>query len=944
MTKRCDMMSDGRDRHLWRRIPTEVFITFALLARLIPAVGVVGLVAFSNPTPAAAHSVAQVDLGLGMTSDTQKMLIARGTGIQTGDVLEYVIKFTPVKNGALSGPGGYVTFYPPPGTQVVGAAVVQPERTSFRDVPVAPPGAISGRAGKTHAPYAAPFDANDPFNGGAWEEGTLPQFYGDTGIFFSQSAATAKYVESTYQDGSDPGTTALTTLNGYLIKPSACKQVRKYVGKPPSCRTHNLWDASNVSAWGGAANPKANVHGTEPHSTYQNLGGKRGRTAYLAGSPVAGPDTFYRYDHTAQIGPWQRIAYPGSTIGVGPPKDRANPNTSYKPTSAGITLNEKNPLPTDTTAVRWAVGGLSVGDLKYVKVDLKVLPRFDSSVCNPVDAEVFGGDAGLGKGGKDNAWRYHLPSPTNGNTCLALHKGGPAHAAKGEEVTFTITASNVSATTLTGVVIEDALPAGMKFVSASPTPESTAKRAVTWSAVDLSPGESVSYEVTVKVKADGTLVDITTADSDQTPPVKAGTQFLVGRYVAITHARSVTPSVTAAGEIVTYTLEITNSGDGKATALSFVDRLDPNLSYVPGSTLVNGALAADPTGSNPNTWTLDTIAANSTVTVQFDARVDEAAPRGDCYRSDYAIAWNEALVSGRQTLRGVETAELCLDDPSPRIAVTQSGPAAALVGTVLGYSFEVVNDQNAGDGSPIHNVVVNNDVAGTATFVDGDTNNDDILQVGETWNYTTTYTTTPSDIGDLVATVTATGNDETGVSVSQAQDTHTTTVSPQPDPDPAPEPDPAPDPDPEPAPAPASIGGTIWDDLDRDSTQDTDEPGIQEVTVTLLDDANNPIGYHYDRHQRHLHLHRTHPRRLHHRSTAPHRLHLHRPDRPQHHPRNRSNNPHHRRTRRQHHHRHRYQPPQPHTSHHRHPLRTRNSARRRHPHQHNRSHQRHHYG
>ncbi|NNF55621.1 MAG: DUF11 domain-containing protein, partial [Acidimicrobiales bacterium] len=800
-------------------MPTAVVLSFALLARLLPAIGIVGLVTFSNPAPAAAHSVAQVDLGVGMTSETKEMLINRGTGIQPGDVLGYVITFTAVNNGSLNGPGGYVTFYPPPGTQVVGAAIVQPEGSSFRDVPVAPPGAISGRAGKSHAPYAPPFDANDPNNGGAWEEGTLPQFYGDTGIFYSQSAATAKYVESTFQDGSDPGETALTSLNGYLIEPSACKQLRKYVGKPPTCKTHNLWDASNVSAWGGAANTKANVPGTEPHSTYPNLDGKRGRTAYLAGSPVAGPDTFYRYDHTAQIGPWQRIAYPGSTIGVGPPKDRSKVDTSYKSTSAGITLDEKNPLPADTTAVRWAVGGLSVGELKHVKVDLRVLPTFNSSICTPVDAEVFGGDAGVEKRGKDNAWRYHVPSPSNGNTCLALHKSGPSHAAKGDKITYTIIASNVSATTLTGVRIEDALPAGMRFVSASPTPESTAKRAVKWPVLDLAPGESVSYEVTVKIKAGGTLVNTTTADSDQTHPVKAGNQILVGPVVAITHAKSVSPAVIAPGEVVTYTLEITNSGDRKATAVSFVDTLDPSLSYVPGSTLINGAKAADPTGSNPNTWTVGTIAGKSTATVQFDARMDKTSPPGVCYRSDYAISWSEASVRGRQTLRGVETAELCLDSPAPVINVTTSGPAAALVGDTITNTFEVVNDTTTGDGSPINNLTVTDNITGSATLIDGDTNNDNILQTGETWNYTTTHTTTETDVGDLITTVTITGNDTIGQSIPPTETTHITTVSPPPNPDPVPAPTEEPELDPESEPD-ADPAPTQQPELDPESEPD----------------------------------------------------------------------------------------------------------------------------
>ncbi len=120
--------------------------------------------------------------------------------------------------------------------------------------------------------------------------------------------------------------------------------------------------------------------------------------------------------------------------------------------------------------------------------------------------------------------------------------------------------------------------------------------------------------------------------------------------------------------------------------------------------------------------------------------------------------------------------------PTPAIAVATTGPTTALVGDTITSTIEIVNDDVAGDGTPIHNVVVTDNIAGDASFVEGDTNNDDILQTGETWNYTTNHTTAPTDLGDLVTTVTATGNDETNQPVPPAQNTHTTTVSPQPEP------------------------------------------------------------------------------------------------------------------------------------------------------------------
>jgi large repetitive protein len=45
-------------------------------------------------------------------------------GFQNGDFIELSAQFPVLVNGTLSGPGGYITFYVPPGTEVAGAWIV----------------------------------------------------------------------------------------------------------------------------------------------------------------------------------------------------------------------------------------------------------------------------------------------------------------------------------------------------------------------------------------------------------------------------------------------------------------------------------------------------------------------------------------------------------------------------------------------------------------------------------------------------------------------------------------------------------------------------------------------------------------------------------------------------------------------------------------------------
>ena len=100
----------------------------------------------------------------------------------------------------------------------------------------------------------------------------------------------------------------------------------------------------------------------------------------------------------------------------------------------------------------------------------------------------------------------------------------------------------------------------------------------------------------------------------------------------------------------------------------------------------------------------------------------------------------------------------------PVITVDKTGPASALVGDTVTFNFAVSHDSSS-DGSPVSNLTVADDFAGPATYVSGD-DGDDVLELGETWLFTASYTTTAADPDPLVNTGTATGDDPDGDPVS----------------------------------------------------------------------------------------------------------------------------------------------------------------------------------
>ena len=91
------------------------------------------------------------------------------------------------------------------------------------------------------------------------------------------------------------------------------------------------------------------------------------------------------------------------------------------------------------------------------------------------------------------------------------------------------------------------------------------------------------------------------------------------------------------------------------------------------------------------------------------------------------------------------------------LSIVKSGPTYAHAGDTITYTYTVTN---AGPDAAC-NVVVDDDVAGTPTYVSGDTDSDGCIDPGETWTFTATYTVQAGDPDPLVntATVSSDAND-----------------------------------------------------------------------------------------------------------------------------------------------------------------------------------------
>ena len=189
-----------------------------------------------------------------------------------------------------------------------------------------------------------------------------------------------------------------------------------------------------------------------------------------------------------------------------------------------------------------------------------------------------------------------------------------------ETITYTIAVENGSTATRTNVTVVDTLPAGLTFVSATPSQGTCVNTPpVTCSLGAIAGGGSASVEVVAAAPSAGTFINsasVTATETDQDPSNNAATMTTVvtvqtrNADVSVTQIGS--PATVALGTIgvnVTYTLTVTNNGPQSATGVMLSDPLPAGMTFVSavpsqgsctGTAIVTCALGVMANGGSAN--------------------------------------------------------------------------------------------------------------------------------------------------------------------------------------------------------------------------------------------------------------------------------------------------------------------------------------------------------
>ncbi len=315
----------------------------------------------------------------------------------------------------------------------------------------------------------------------------------------------------------------------------------------------------------------------------------------------------------------------------------------------------------------------------------------------------------------------------------ALADGGAAVDAAGDVIDYTIAVTNTGNTTLTDVQVDDPLLADLAYQSGDTDGDGALDVGETWtytgsytatqSDIDNNGGGDGDIDNTASVT---TAQNVGDTDSEEVAIARNPAIELV-KTAALADGGA---AVDAAGDVIDYTIAVTNTGNTTLTDVKVDDPLLVDLAYQSGDTDGDGELDVGETWTYTGSYTAtqSDIDANGGGDGDIDntASVTTAQNVGDTDSEEVAIARNPAI------------------DLVKTAALADGGSAVDAAGDVIDYTIAVTNTGN----TTLTDVQVDDPLLSDLAYQSGDTDGDGQLDVGETWTYTGSYTATQSDIDD----------------------------------------------------------------------------------------------------------------------------------------------------------------------------------------------------
>ncbi|OEK00001.1 hypothetical protein BFP97_00005, partial [Roseivirga sp. 4D4] len=326
----------------------------------------------------------------------------------------------------------------------------------------------------------------------------------------------------------------------------------------------------------------------------------------------------------------------------------------------------------------------------------------------------------------------------------------------GENVVFTVTASNTGSDNATGLTITDQLPSGYTFVSATESTGTYNSGSGVWTIGALNNAATATLTITATVLSTGdygNTASVTTLDQldpDNSDDSAAAT--VVPARADLEIQKVVDNTAPNVGSNVTFTVTLTNNGPsaGSATGITVTDQLPS------GYTLVSSTPSVGTYTAGTGIWDVGSLAKDANATLTIVATV---LASGDYENSASVTAVNEFDPNA-----GNNTATATIVTQSADLVVTKvvSDPAPN-VGDNVTFTVRVSNN-----GTDLATgVTVSDQLPNGYTFVSKNTGFGSYDENTGVWTIGSVSTTQTATL-EIVATVLSTGSYDNTASVTTA--------------------------------------------------------------------------------------------------------------------------------------------------------------------------------
>lgn len=243
---------------------------------------------------------------------------------------------------------------------------------------------------------------------------------------------------------------------------------------------------------------------------------------------------------------------------------------------------------------RWNIGNIAAGAQLQLNLVVQVNPSGDyNNIAEVIAAILFDLDSTPNNNMiSEDDQDEQTTNPRHVTDISVTKTADNMSPDAGSEIVFTIVAANDGPNDATGLIIEDQLPSGYNFVSATTTSGTYDEIAGSWDLPNLANGASATLEIRAMVLSSGSyvntaeLIALDTYDPDSTPNNNLGSEDDQSTVIPVPQglsdlslSKTVDNASPNVGDVVRFVISVTNYGPTNASGVMVTDLLPEGFSY-----------------------------------------------------------------------------------------------------------------------------------------------------------------------------------------------------------------------------------------------------------------------------------------------------------------------------------------------------------------------------